>query len=57
VDGLSLRCEPEVLQPGQEGDIVIWYSGDLTTDLNTILVLEGVEASPVDRIIKVKLKR
>ena len=57
VEGLSLRCEPEVLKPGCEGNIFIEYKGDATSDLNTILILEGVAASPAERIIKVKLKR
>ena len=57
IAGLELRCEPEVLQPGSEGEIVVWYRGDLDSDFNTILILEGVDASPADRVIKVKLKR
>lgn len=57
VEGLVLRCEPEVLGPNQEGDIFIRYGGDIFHDLTTILIIEGVEASPAERIIKVKLKR
>ena len=57
VDGLSLRCEPAVLMPGSEGNIFIGYKGTIASDLTTILILEGVEASPAERMIKVKLKR
>lgn len=57
IEGLSLRCEPKVLAPGSEGNIFIEYRGDVTSDLTTILILEGVEASPSQRTIKVKLKR
>ena len=57
VEGLSLRCDPEVLKPGCEGNIFIEYKGNTTTDLNTIVILEGVAASPAERLIKVKLKR
>ena len=55
--GLTLRCEPAVLEPGGEGDIVISYSGELTTELNTMLILEGVEATPSERMIKVTIQR
>jgi hypothetical protein len=57
IEGLSLRCEPKVLAPGSEGNIFIGYRGDIASDLTTILILEGVEASPTQRTIKVKLKR
>lgn len=57
VEGLSLRCEPEVLEPRQEGKIFIEYRGVIAADLDTILILEGIEASPTQRMIKVKLKR
>ncbi|MBO7190483.1 MAG: DUF1573 domain-containing protein [Alistipes sp.] len=56
VEGLSLRCEPEVLQPGCEGEIVVWYRGDMDSELDTILILEGVEASPIESVIKIKLR-
>ena len=56
VEGLNLRCEPEVLPPNSEGEIVIWYRGD-ASELNTILILEGVSASPAESFIKVKIKR
>ena len=43
--------------PGSEGNIFIGYKGAIASDLTTILILEGVEASPAERMIKVKLKR
>lgn len=57
VEGLVLRCEPEILQPDSEGNIFIYYRGDITSEFKTMLILEGVEASPSQRIIKVKYKR
>lgn len=57
IEGLALRCEPEVMMPGCEGDIFIGYKGDISSELTTILILEGVEASPTQRMIKVTIKR
>lgn len=57
VEGLTLRCEPEVLQPNAEGNIYISYSGEIASELSTILILEGIESSPAERMIKVKLKK
>ena len=56
-EGLTLRCEPEVLQPNAEGNIYICYSGEIVSEIATILILEGVEASAAERMIKVKLKK
>ena len=57
LEGLSLQCEPMVLQPNAEGNIYVCYSGEIASDLNTILILDGIEASPEERMIKVKLKK
>lgn len=59
IKGLSLHTEPEILRPEEEGDIVVSFSGDLaaTEELTTLLIIEGVEASPVDRMIRVTLKK
>ena len=57
VKGLTLRCEPEILEPRSEGDIIISYSGEISNELNTMLILEGVEATPSERMIKVTIKR
>ena len=55
--GLQLRTEPEVLDPGTEGDMVISYIGELATTLSTMLVVEGVDAVAPQRVIKVTIKR
>lgn len=57
IAGLSLRCEPQVLAPHAEGDIVISYNGELTAELNTMLILEGIEATPSEKMIRVTIKR
>lgn len=57
VAGLGLRCEPEMLMPGDEGDIIICYRSDIDVEISTILILEGVETSPAESVIKVKIKR
>ena len=57
LEGLHLRCEPDVLEPNCEGEIVIWYRGEVLSELSTILILEGVEASPRERVIKVNINR
>lgn len=57
IAGLTLRCEPQVLEPGGEGDIVISYRGEATTTLNTMLILEGISATPSERMIRVTIKR
>lgn len=57
IAGLTLRCEPEVLQPHSEGDIVIGYNGERATELNTMLILEGINCTPSERMIRVTIKR
>ena len=59
VEGLSLRVEPTVLKPNQEGDIVISYTPKRTAteDIQTILILEGCTGRPTERAIKITIKR
>lgn len=59
VEGLSLRVEPTVLKPNQEGDIVISYTPKCTAteDIQTILILEGCSGRPTERAIKITIKR
>ena len=59
VEGLSLRVEPTVLNPNQEGDIVISYTPKRTAteDIQTILILEGCTGRPTERAIKITIKR
>ena len=59
VEGLSLRCEPAILAPGAEGEIVVEYMPAQTPshDIETIIIVEGVEATATERIIRVTIKR
>lgn len=59
VEGLSLRCEPAILAPGVEGEIVVEYMPAQTPshDIETIIIVEGVEATATERIIRVTIKR
>lgn len=59
VAGLCLRTEPEVIEAGAEGDIIITYKPTkaLVGDLETMLIVEGVDALASERIIKIKIKR
>lgn len=57
VEGLSLRCEPKTLMPDTEGNIFIGFRGEVASELNTIVILQGVEASPAESMIKVTIKR
>ena len=60
IEGITLRTEPELLQPNAEGDIVITYS--LTTepmrDIETAIIVEGCgTARPSERMIKIIIKK
>ena len=60
--GLTLHTEPEVIQPGQEGDLVISLEPEkitlLDTDEKTLsIILDGVNGKPSERTIKVLIKR
>lgn len=59
IEGLSLRTEPKVIEAGKEGDIVICYNPTTATrhDIETMLIIEGVEASPRERTIRITIKR
>lgn len=59
IESLNLRSEPEVIAPKGEGDIVISYKPDraLERDITTMLLIEGIEAPPIERMIKVTIKR
>ena len=56
VAGLTLRCEPEVLEPHSEGNIYIGYHKE-PTQLNTMILLEGINCAPSERMIKVIINR
>lgn len=57
IEGLSLRTEPEVIAPQSEAKIVVSYrpARRPTRPLRTILILEGVECSPAERMITVTI--
>ena len=59
VAGLSLTTEPEVIAPNSEGDIIISYKPtvSLTSELRTMLIVEGVEASPAERMITITITK
>jgi hypothetical protein len=58
IEGLTLHCEPEVLPPFSEGEIVVSYTGEklANDELRTMLIIEGVECSPMERMIDIRLK-
>ena len=59
VEGLTLRLEPTILKPGEEGDIVISYTPKqaVIQDIQTLLILEGCSGQPTQRAIKITIKR
>lgn len=60
IEGITLRTEPEVIEPNNEGDIVISYtpSRELIHDIETALIIEGCgNIRPSERMIKIVIKR
>ena len=58
-EGISLRTEPELLMPSEEGDIVITYapSTEPKHDIETALIIEGCGTTrPSERMIKITIK-
>ena len=58
-EGITLRTEPELLQPNEEGDIVITYSPtqEAIRDIETAIIVEGCgTARPSERMIKITIK-
>ena len=54
---LKFTAQPEVLQPGQEGTIVVEYDPSVAEDRNELLImLNGLGVPPSQSVIKVKLK-
>jgi hypothetical protein len=47
-----------VLPPFSEGEIVVSYTGEklANDELRTMLIIEGVECSPMERMIDIRLK-
>ena len=59
-EGITLRTEPELLQPKAEGDIVITYSPttEPMRDIETAIIVEGCgTARPSERMIKIIIKK
>lgn len=58
VEGLSLRCEPETIEAGEETDMVITLQSTNTpeTEYRTIMVLEGVGGRVTERMINITIK-
>lgn len=58
IEGLTFSTSPEVLQSGEEGDIVISYlaATPLTSPVETFIVVEGITATPAERIIRITLR-
>jgi hypothetical protein len=60
IEGIALRTEPEVLQPNDEGDIIITYapSAEPKHDIESAIIVEGCGAArPTERMIKITIKR
>lgn len=58
-EGIALRTEPEVLQPNEEGDIIIRYTpaAEPKHDIETAIIVEGCGAArPSERMIKITIK-
>lgn len=56
VAGLEFSTEPEIIEAGTEGDIIIKYRGE-ARNLATLLIIEGIAGRPTDRMIKITIKR
>ena len=56
VEHLRLYSIPEVIAPHSEGDIIVEYRGS-AMELNTTIIVEGIDASAPQRTIRVTIKR
>lgn len=58
VEGLSLRCEPATLKPGEEGTLIISYTPKKSlNNIETLLILEGCSGRATDRSIKIMITK
>ncbi len=59
IEGIEFSLQPTTLHPGQEGEIVISYTPKRLPEQNieTIIMVEGCEARPSERMIKITIKR
>ena len=54
---LTFKAQPEILQPGQEGAIIVEYDPSVKEDRDDLLImLNGLGVPPSQSVIKVKLK-
>lgn len=54
---LKFKAQPEILQPGQEGTIIVEYDPSVKEDRSDLLImLSGLGVPPSQSVIKVKLK-
>lgn len=54
---LTFKAQPEMLQPGQEGTIIVEYDSSVNEERNDLLImLNGLGVPPTQSVIKVKLK-
>ena len=59
IEGLQFSLHPTTLHPGEEGEIVISYTPKRLPEqeIETIIMVEGCEARPTERMIKITIKR
>lgn len=54
---LTFKAQPEILQPGQEGTIVVEYDPSVNEERSDLLImLNGLGVPPSQSVLKVKLK-
>lgn len=59
-DGFSIRTEPEVLHPGQTGDLVISFDpgkaqGKMPKEINAVIVQPGVDSD--GQTLKIRINK
>jgi len=59
IEGLHLSANPTTLHPDQEGEIVVSYTPKQLPerDIEMVIMVEGCEARPSERMIKITIKR
>lgn len=59
IEGLTLRCEPATLKPGEEGQLIVSYTArrQITNTLETMLIMEGCSGRPTERAIKITITK
>lgn len=59
IEGVGFELRPATLKAGQEGEIVVSYTPQRLPehDIETVIVVEGCDAKPAERMIKITIKR